>query len=89
MIRHPPTDPAISLVEESGRVQRVANFPVACYPPSEQLTTLTVALWPMECVWSPFSIQFAIGTSRTRHWLLIGSLMLDSNRFGKLKRNLS
>jgi len=26
---HPPTDTAISLVEESGRVQRVANFPVA------------------------------------------------------------
>jgi hypothetical protein len=29
---HPPTDPAISLVEESGRVQRVANFPVARDP---------------------------------------------------------
>ena len=29
---HPPTDPAISLVEESGRVQRAANFPVARYP---------------------------------------------------------
>ena len=29
---HPPTDIAISLVEESGRVQRVANFPVARHP---------------------------------------------------------
>ncbi len=49
----------------------------ARYPPSEQLTTLAVALWPMECVRSPFAVQFATATSRTRLWLLLGTLVLD------------
>ena len=31
---HPPTDSAISLVEESGRVQRAFNFRVVRHPPA-------------------------------------------------------